>query len=338
MKKINFFRIVTIFASFFILPYLVLAVWKDPSLPATAGNTEVPINVGPTSQVKEGSLRIGNNFRVVGMTKLLGKVGVGSWFGVHTPKEALDVDGTIRANDFCLRDPSTGDTKLGGCLLSSSGTAAQCLPGVKGDTGPEGPVGPAGATGIQGVTGPTGPSGTVGPRGPAGPAGPQGIQGPQGPAGQCLSGGVRPPAIRSLSAGTNIILSQNPITDTGTVSARTKSIRCPGNTAITSISEDGTPSCAGIPIGGGGGSRQITEVTSDDGSITVSGSGSSRDVRVNRDKFQARVSDNCMNQGGIAVIYRDGSVSCATPASAPCTIDTVARRITCGGRSITVPK
>lgn len=337
--KTSFSRLIIIFILFLFLPYLASAVWREPTSSPTDGNTLEPINIGSGTQRKGGTLMVGQNFRVGGDTKFLGMVGIGSWFGTHTPKETLDVDGTIRANDFCLRDPITGNTRPDGCLLASSGGGTQCLPGPKGDTGPVGPVGPAGDSGPQGLAGPAGPTGLTGPQGPVGPAGPQGIQGPQGPAGQCVPGGSRPPAIRSLSAGANIIMSPGTITDTGTISANTVMISCPGNMAISSINPDGTPNCVALPTGGGSsGSNQIVEITSSDSSILINGFGSSRDIMVNRDKFQARVATHCMNRGGISRIYRDGSVDCAGQGTPPCTINTTTRTITCGSQVINVPR
>ena len=328
MKKINFSRI--IFLSLFFLPFLSLAVWRAPSQIPTGDNTLEPINVGSGTQRKEGPLFIGQNFRVVGVTKLLGMVGIGDWFKTNNPKEALDVAGIIRANDFCLRDPATGDTRPNGCLFSAS--VIQCLPGLKGDRGPVGPAGPNGVRGPAGSPGPVGPAGSIGSQGPQGPAGLTGAQGPTGPAGQCISDGSRSVGIRSLSAGPGIRLSPDPIIDTGKISINPTRISCPGNTAITSINEDGIPNCVAIPVGGGGVSQQITELTSLDRSILVSGFSNTRDIRVNRDKFQSRVSGDCNGRGGIAEIDRDGSVSCA--ASAPCFIDLANRTISCdGGRT-----
>lgn len=324
--------------SILLLPYFVSAVWRNPPFSPPDGNTLEPINIGGQTQVKEGNLYIGQNFKVGGVTRLLGKVGIGDWFIAHPqPKETLDVAGTISANDFCRRNPVTGEVEQGGCFFRDSISGAQCEPGPQGPTGLAGPQGPTGPVGPAGPQGAPGSTGSVGPQGPQGPTGPVG---PQGPAGSCIVSGS--PGIRSLTAGSNISLfdtstNSNIITKTGMISANTKRIACPGNMAIVAIDEAGNPVCVVIPAGGGPTSRQIIEITSDDGSIAVRGSGNTRDISVNRDKFQQRVKTDCLNKGGIAYINSDGSAVCAGTAVPPCSINLSNRTITCGGTTISVP-
>ncbi|MBI3633942.1 MAG: collagen-like protein [Candidatus Vogelbacteria bacterium] len=214
-------------------------------------------------------------------------------------------------------------------MLGSFGTPPKCDPGPKGDTGPVGPTGPAGPAG---PVGPAGPQGQTGPQGLVGPQGLQGPAGPQGPAGQCVPSSTSLPGVTSLSAGTGITMSPNPIINTGTISAASRSIQCSGNEAITAISADGIASCAPIPVSTGSGSGAISSLTSN-GSILISGVGASRDIRVNPDQFQRRITGTCPD-GGINAIGSDGSVTC-TPVPVACTIS--GRYITCGTTSIRVP-
>jgi hypothetical protein len=347
MMKKNFFKSTFTLLVFFILPYMAIAVWNNPTLAPTSeqnlsnSNTQEPINVGPSPQTKQGSLQIGQNFKVSGISRLLGKVGIGNAFKTQSqPQVELDVDGVVSANNFCLRNPATGLPDPARCFIGSSSAGGQC-PNLKGDTGPAGPMGPTGPAGPQGQAGPAGSPGPQGAQGATGPAGPQGPQGPQGPVGQCIPGGSSSPAIKSLTAGSGIFFSTgSTITDTGTISADTKFIVCPSGYAITSIAPDGTPSCSQIPSGNVSTTGGVTGITSNDGSITIGGSGSSRDIRVNRDSYQSRISGTCNNKGGIASIGRDGSVQCAGSAAVtppPCTINVSARTITCGSQVINVP-
>ncbi|MDO8493035.1 MAG: collagen-like protein [bacterium] len=336
----KFSKTIIILTSIFFLPYLVMADWRNPILPPTndsnlsQSNTEEPINVGAGLQTKVGSLHIGQTLRVNGTTKLVGPVGIGNWFAFkapfHNPSQALEVDGTISANKFCLRT-TAGLIDTNNCFPGSSGNVgAQCTPGKDSI-----------------VPGPQGDPGKDGPKGDPGKNGT--VQGPPGAPGKCIDSG--PPGVRSLTAGSNIILSSGGknttvLSNAGTISALTKMIGpCPGNTAIASIDENGNPTCIAIPTGSGGNvNKQIIEVTSNDNSIIVTGSGTSRDISVNRDSFQTRIGSrsDCMGKGGIARVYRDGSVDCAGVGSGgssapPCSIDLARRTITCGSSQIIVP-
>jgi hypothetical protein len=354
LKTMNrcLFKSISIFLFLFFLPYMVLAVWNNPKLAPTSeqnlssSNTLEPINVGPLPQIKQGSLQIGQNFKVSGITKFLGTVGIGNAFKTQPqPQATLDVDGTVSANNFCLRNPATGIPDMTKCFVGSSTTGGQC-PNLKGDTGPIGPAGPQGDPGPKGDPGVKGDKGSIGPQGDKGPTGPQGDQGPQGDPGKCVAGGSSSPAIKSLTAGPGITFSTGAtITNTGTISANTKLIKCEDGYAITSIDQDGNKTCLQITSGVVSTSGGITGITSD-GSIKIGGSGSSRDIRVNKDFFQARISgttdgsSDCKNKGGIASINRDGVMTCAGPAippPPPCTINTAARTITCGSQVIVVP-
>ena len=308
-----------------LIPYFALALWQEPTVAPTGGNTLVPINIGGTTQTKDGSLQVGGNFRVNGITKIITKLGVGSWFSTRAPIEAVDVDGNVLANNFCLRDPATGNTRTNGCLLEAMSVPPVCGSGPRGNTGPVGPM--------STVPGPQGPVGPAGPQGPVGPAGPRGPAGPQGPVGQCVPSSSSLPGVTSLSAGTGITMSpSSPITTTGTISAASRAISCSGNQAIKGISADGVPSCLVVPIDTGGGSGRITEISSDDGSIIVAGSGATRNVRVNTNMYQRRVTGTC-SSGGVQSVNRDGSVNCV-PVPPACTINLNTQRITCGSNSI----
>ena len=73
----------------------------------------------------------------------------------------------------------------------NSGTEADFLLSLKGDTGATGPAGPQGPQGEVGPDGETGPQGDTGPQGPAGPMGPQGDTGPQGEVGETGPQGIQ---------------------------------------------------------------------------------------------------------------------------------------------------
>lgn len=324
------FKSIIFFSFVLILPYAASAVWNNPtqapnSLQALSeSNTFEPINVGPSLQIKRGSFYVGQNFKVSGISRFLGKVGVGNAFKNGDPKSELDVDGVAIANNFCIRDSVTGLPDLKRCFTGSSG-GAQC-PNLKGDDGPPGEQGLPGKDGLPGKNGDKGD---------------RGEKGEPGLPGQCIPGGTSSPAIRSLTAGDGIVFSTgSTITNTGTISADSRLIQCPAGYAITSIDQLGNRTCAQIPSGSVTGTGVIG-ITSNDGSIVIGGSGSSRDIRVNRDSFQARVTGTCDNRGGIASINRDGSVNCAgtsgSTGSAPCTINVQARTITCGSQVINVP-
>lgn len=370
----NFLKPIVALMTLLVFPYLVMADWKSPAKLPTEGNTFEPINVGDTLQKKSGTLYVGKNLKVSGITKLLGNVGIGGYFGDlggnHTPREALDVDGTIRADKFCfsIRDIN-GLITTGACIDPSNNG--------------QGPQGPAGINSIVKVSDePAGIHCTAGGKkvesgldtnkngildaievnsvnyacnGLNGTNGVNGTDGRDGVPGQCLPGGSNTPGLKTLTAGDgiNFLVNGSPsstITDTGTISAVGKRIDCGtdgyGNKmAITSINSDGSYNCASLPLAGNvTNNGKITSITSYDGSITIGGYGGTKDLSVSRDKFQARVVDNCMDKGGIASINRDGGVVCAGPASgipAPCSINLSARTITCGSGSsrqtITVP-
>lgn len=85
----------------------------------------------------------------------------------------------------------------------NTGTQADFLASLKGETGPRGPIGPRGLQGATGATGPkgdkgdTGDVGPAGPRGVAGPKGDKGDTGPAGPAGTTANVGVTQPITKT---------------------------------------------------------------------------------------------------------------------------------------------
>lgn len=96
--------------------------------------------------------------------------------------------------------------------LGNTGTEAQFITSLRGDTGPEGPqgepgpVGTAGARGADGATGPKGDRGDTGPQGDKGDRGDQGIQGVAGATGTAGSEGVQGPRGLRGEDGTSIVI------------------------------------------------------------------------------------------------------------------------------------
>lgn len=76
----------------------------------------------------------------------------------------------------------------------NTGTQADFLASLKGETGPRGAIGPRG---LQGAEGPKGDKGDTGPVGPAGPVGPTGPRGATGPAGTTANVGVTDPITKT---------------------------------------------------------------------------------------------------------------------------------------------
>ncbi|MBI3632758.1 MAG: collagen-like protein [Candidatus Vogelbacteria bacterium] len=204
--RINSLFLLAAFSLFFflILPKVFLA-WQDPASPAPVNPVSPPLNTGPDRQIKNGSLNILFDFLNSGTRAIIeNSVGVGSYFDVHVPNSALDVDGTVRANLFCFRDPI-------------SHLQTSCL--AVGLDGRRHFVGPQGAAGIQGSIGSIGLASTIpGPQGPigqslVGPVGPVGPQGSVGPVGQDTVDNRT--YIQTLTQGANIIFKDsngNPVT------------------------------------------------------------------------------------------------------------------------------
>ncbi len=152
MSKPKFFSRTVVLVGFLVIPYPTFASWSAPSLtPMSSGNSPTdnlaisntlePITASMTAQTKWGSLTIGQKFQVGGLTQLLSKVGVGSWFDTsikananHNPLQMLDVDGIVRANDFCLRSQTTtGTIGTGKCLadIFSNAGSSSGVNGIK---------------------------------------------------------------------------------------------------------------------------------------------------------------------------------------------------------------
>jgi hypothetical protein len=118
----------TILKSFFILVLFAfsiraLAVWTNPTAAPAGGNATPPINVGTTSQQKDG-IFASNGFRSFGSTRLDTYVGIGT---DATSTYMLDVAGNVKlgtsADEVFIPGGGTLDNGLlvrtGGLIVSS---------------------------------------------------------------------------------------------------------------------------------------------------------------------------------------------------------------------------
>src|SRR3989338_2311465 len=70
------------------------AAGQEPTASAPGANTEAPLNVGSSNQVKVGGLGIGP-LSVFGSAYIQGNLGV----GISLPSQKLDVSGKVRIKD-----------------------------------------------------------------------------------------------------------------------------------------------------------------------------------------------------------------------------------------------
>ena len=72
----------------------LFAAWTGPTQAPPAGNTDAPVHVGTTDQVKNGGLSV-DALSVFGNGYFQGNVGV----GVVAPSEALEINGRMKIGD-----------------------------------------------------------------------------------------------------------------------------------------------------------------------------------------------------------------------------------------------
>lgn len=193
-------------------------------------------------------------------------------------------DGQVRTADLGS-DAVTSPKVKDGSLLSTDFAPGELGAGLRGPVGPEGPKG---AKGDLGPVGPQGPAGLDAPSYSAGTglsladnqfsvnfnAVQALVSGscagsaistihPDGTVGcQSTSTGTNGGTVTSISQGTGITLSPDPIVSTGTVSADTSYLQrrvtgtpCAGGQAITDIAQTGTATCS--TIGGGSSATRV---------------------------------------------------------------------------------
>ena len=92
------FILIIVLSCIFIANGLILA-WTSPGSVPPDGNVDAPINVGSSSQYKEGALGIEGIFRGYSNAIFDGSVGIGT----ATPSSGLklDVDGAVGATEYC---------------------------------------------------------------------------------------------------------------------------------------------------------------------------------------------------------------------------------------------
>jgi len=134
-----------------------LAEWTAPTSAPPGGNTPPSVNVGATTQVKNGNFGLGTGYTFWATKATLGTLQLGS-------KWSISANGDIYANDSWIRLMNSAGTALYGGFAANdlwannTMSAAQycfsgtnCIsswpPGPAGPAGPQGPAGPAGAAG-----------------------------------------------------------------------------------------------------------------------------------------------------------------------------------------------
>jgi hypothetical protein len=247
------FLLVVIFVSFFILT--IGLAWTEPNSNPPGGNVSAPLNVGPTGQVKRGGLTLNTGGASIGLVVVSGNVGI----GITDPQQKLDVAGGYIRSDtgFCIKNNCITSWPAGG--------------------GGEGPISwsrltnfPPGCPSGQFVTAvgsnltcATPPSGGGGGGGGEGPISWSRLTNfpPGCPSGQFVTAVgsnltcTAPTGITRLDQGTGIILSPNPITQSGTISADTNYLQrritgsCSSGYAIREIRSDGSVVCEQISGG-----------------------------------------------------------------------------------------
>jgi uncharacterized protein (TIGR02145 family) len=85
----------------------LFAAWTGPTQDPTDGNTDTPVHIGTTDQVKDGGLSL-DALSVFGGGYFQGDVGI----GVVTPTETLEVSGDIKATE-AIKVGNTIDTDAG---------------------------------------------------------------------------------------------------------------------------------------------------------------------------------------------------------------------------------
>jgi hypothetical protein len=251
------FLLVVIFVSFFILT--IGLAWTEPTAAPPGGNVSAPLNVGPTGQVKRGGLTLNTGGASIGLVVVSGNVGI----GITDPQQKLDVAGGYIRSDtgFCIKN--------------------DCITGWPAGGGGEGPIPwsrltnfPPGCPSGQFVTAvgsnltcATPPSGGGAGGGGEGPIPWSRLTNfpPGCPSGQFVTAvgsnltctaPTYERGITRLDQGTGIILSPNPITQSGTISADTNYLqrringKCQSGYAIREIRSDGSVVCEQISGGG----------------------------------------------------------------------------------------
>jgi len=151
------------------------AEWTAPTSAPPGGNTPPSVNVGGTTQVKNGNFGLGTGYSFWATKATLGTLQLGT-------KWMISANGDVYANDSWIRLMNSAGTAMYGGLATNDlwanntiSSTYYCFAGTNcissWPPGPQGPQGPAGPAGPQGPQGPQGATGSTGPQGPQGPAG-----------------------------------------------------------------------------------------------------------------------------------------------------------------------
>lgn len=120
-KKLPIYFVAFFLAFVVFMGIAVVYAWTEPTSAPPAGNVSAPVNVGATSQYKDGALGVGGVFHGYGTGLFDGNVGIGT-----TPSQKLDVNGIIAVEGQAALDQN-GTNILVGDLAGGDGARGLIL-------------------------------------------------------------------------------------------------------------------------------------------------------------------------------------------------------------------
>jgi hypothetical protein len=116
-KTISKFAILSIIFTLALSVNFIFAAWIGPTAPPPDNNTPLPLNVGPTDQIKNGGLGL-NKLSVFGPGYFQNNLGV----GITNPEQKLEVVGGVKVGEATVCTDGTirySDNDFQGCKAGS---------------------------------------------------------------------------------------------------------------------------------------------------------------------------------------------------------------------------